>query len=267
MNVSRETEATAAPQLLPPSPATNDNQIISSADHDPQPGRGLDGNEFWPDQGLNRLLGLVGSCNTDAFDEVDCLEILFYCGSRRRDARRLAKEAINTYGSLAKVYGRPDWELRERLGLDRLETSLLAITKSNMRYILTPAPLDRQEVASPAALRDYLALDLREAEQETLRVLYLDRKGRIIEDEVMARGTVDAVQTHPREICRQALRYCASSLILAHNHLSDDPTPSRADIDTTSRVRSALQFIDVVLHDHIIIARRSCFSMRAQGIL
>ncbi len=243
------------------------NQAIPLAGFKPMAPYTLGTNEPWPDQGLNRVLATIESINADELNEIDCLEMLFYLSSKRQDARQLAEVAIFTYGSLAKVFQRPSKELRERLGVDHSVTALLAIAKSSMKFILAPEVSDRQELPSYAALMDYLALDLRGAEQEILRVLYLDTKNKIIKDEEMARGTVDTVSIHPKEVAKRALAYCASSVILAHNHLGDDPTPSSDDIKATVQTQGALQLIDVILHDHVVIARKRCFSMQQQGLI
>lgn len=247
--------------------AVINNTTIHLAGVRPPAPYSLSTNESWPDTGLNRILATVENFNTDELTEVECLEMLFYLSSRRPDARCVAEAAIETYGSLAKVFQRPAKELREFLGMDRSMTALLSIAKSSLKFVLAPKSFDRQELNSYAALMNYVALDLREVEQEILRVIYLDTKCRIIKDEEMARGTVDAVSIYPKEIARRALAYCASSVVLAHNHLGDDPTPSQADVRATAQTKGALDLLDIALHDHVVIARRSCFSMREQGLV
>ena len=72
-------------------------------------------------------------------------------------------------------------------------------------------------------------------ENEEFRVLFLDRKNKLIADEVQQRGTVDHTPVYPREVVKRALELGASAIILVHNHPSGDPTPSRADIEMTRR--------------------------------
>ncbi len=244
-----------------------DNQTIPLAGAKKMAPYSLGTSEPWPDKGLNRILATVENFDTDQLSEVECLEMLFYLSSRRRDARRVAEAAIETYGSLAKVFQRPGKELREILGMDHSMTALLAIAKSSLKFILTPDLSDRQELRSYAALMNYVTLDLRGAEQEILRVIYLDTKSRIIKDEEMARGTVDCVSIYPKEVAKRAATYCASSVILAHNHLGDDPTPSPQDVEATMRTKGALQLFDIALLDHVIIARSRCFSMQEQDMI
>lgn len=243
------------------------DDIIPLAKAKPRAAYALGTNEPWPDQGLNRILSIVENFNIGDIDEIECLEMLFYLSSKRGDVRQLAEAAIQTYGSLGKVFERPGKELRELLGFDHSMTALLAVAKTSMQFILANELPARQEVSSYTALLNYLALDLRHAEQETLRVLYLDNKCKIIKDEEMARGTVNAVSLYPTEIAKRAVAHGASFIVLAHNHLGDDPKPSRDDIEATQQTKRALQIFDIVLHDHVIIARNSCFSMNEQKLI
>ena len=243
------------------------NQPISLAGAKRMAAYELGANGPWPDQGLNRVLAAIDSFDSGNLSEVECLEMLFYLSSRRPDSRRLAESAMETYGSLAKVFARSGKELRENLGLDHSMTAQLAIWKTTLKYALLKDVPGRKDLSSYAALMDYLTLGMREAEQEILRVIYLDAKNRIIKDEEMARGTVDAVSIYPKEIAKRAMAYCASSIILAHNHLSDDPTPSNTDIQATVKTKGALGLLDIVLHDHVIIARNHCFSMQQQRLI
>jgi DNA repair protein RadC len=69
---------------------------------------------------------------------------------------------------------------------------------------------------------------------EAFRVLFLDKKNRLLRDEVLQSGTVDHTPVYPREVVKRALELGASAMILVHNHPSGDPTPSLADIEMTA---------------------------------
>ena len=232
-----------------------------------EPNYALTADESWPNQNLNRVLVASEGGNTDHFSEVDCLEMLFYLSSRRMDARQIAEVAIKTYGSLAKVFQRSGRELRETMCMDHSMTGLLAILKSSMKYIISPGSPSRRELPSYAALVEYLALDFRGAEEEILRVIYLDGMNKIIRDEEMARGTVNQVPIYPKEVAKRAILSCASSVILAHNHLGDDPTPSRRDVEATIKTKRALESLDINLYDHVIISHKRCFSMEEKHLI
>jgi DNA repair protein RadC len=116
-------------------------------------------------------------------------------------------------------------------------------------------------------LLDYCHVALAHEPVEAVRVLYLDRKNRLMRDEQVARGTVDHIPLYPREVVKRALELGASALIVVHNHPSGDPTPSRGDIATTRQLQEAATALGLVLHDHLIVARQGHTSFRAEGLL
>jgi len=104
-------------------------------------------------------------------------------------------------------------------------------------------------------------------EREEFRILFLDRKNVLIADEAQGTGTVDHVPVYPREIMKRALELNASAIILAHNHPSGDPTPSRADIEMTKQIVEVAKPLGVTVHDHVIIAREMDASFKALGLM
>ncbi len=96
-------------------------------------------------------------------------------------------------------------------------------------------------------------------------MLYLDRRNRIISDELLSTGTVDHVPVYPREVIKRALMLNACALILIHNHPSGDPDPSHTDIAMTKEVQKACQALGLVLHDHIIVGAGREVSLRGRG--
>ena len=102
---------------------------------------------------------------------------------------------------------------------------------------------------------------------EQFRVLFLDRKNRLIADEVLGQGTVDRAPVYPREILKRALAHESTAIILAHNHPSGDPTPSQSDIDMTKEIVQACKPISVTVHDHLIIGRDNIASFKTLGLM
>jgi DNA repair protein RadC len=120
---------------------------------------------------------------------------------------------------------------------------------------------------SPQSIAGYLHAYLSHRPIEEIWVAYLDAGNHLLADEIVGRGTVGEAKLYPRELLRRALEIGATSLILAHNHPGGDPMPSRADIAATRRLRRAAAALDIVLHDHLIVARSGWISFRAQGLL
>jgi DNA repair protein RadC len=109
--------------------------------------------------------------------------------------------------------------------------------------------------------------DIASHKQEHFIVLTLDSGHRLISKRVVFIGTVNSIQAHPREIYAPAIDDRASGIIVAHNHPSGDPTPSRDDISTTQQLVAAGMMLCIKLHDHIIIAGEKYFSFQAEGML
>jgi DNA repair protein RadC len=122
-------------------------------------------------------------------------------------------------------------------------------------------------IGSWDVLSDYLSTAYAGERREVFRVLFLDRKNRLIRDEAMGHGTVDHVPVYPREVLRRALELDASAIILAHNHPSGDPHPSQADIAMTAEIAKACNVIGITLHDHVIVGSGSNASLRALGLI
>ncbi|MCA6237922.1 MAG: DNA repair protein RadC, partial [Phenylobacterium sp.] len=125
----------------------------------------------------------------------------------------------------------------------------------------------RTVITSWTQLSAYLRTAMAHEPREQFRVLFLDRRNQLIADEAMNEGTVDHAPVYPREVVRRALELSASALILAHNHPSGDPTPSRADIDMTREVIEAAKVLRLSVHDHVIVGRDGLTSFRAQGLI
>lgn len=120
---------------------------------------------------------------------------------------------------------------------------------------------------STDALVRYLRRDMTHLDREFFRVFFLDGDNRLLADRVMWAGTVNNVQVHPREVIREIIALSATSVIIAHNHPRGLPLPSMDDVHVTFRLVQVCASFDVVVQDHLIIAERGVFSMRADGLL
>lgn len=100
-----------------------------------------------------------------------------------------------------------------------------------------------------------------------IRIIFLNKKNELLADEIQQSGTVDHTPAYPREIMKRALELGATALILVHNHPSGDPKPSQADIDMTREIVQAAKTFNIIIHDHIIIARKGHTSLKSEGLM
>lgn len=127
--------------------------------------------------------------------------------------------------------------------------------------------VEREVIASSASLEAYLRVRLSGLPREQFRVLFLDKRNRLIADEALGDGTIDHAPVYPREIVRRALQLDACALILTHNHPSGDATPSAADIAMTKAVITTCNTMGIQVHDHVVVGGRNVVSLRGQGLL
>ena len=120
---------------------------------------------------------------------------------------------------------------------------------------------------SPAAVTQYLTIKLAELEHEIFGVLLLDNSHRLIEDQVMFRGTVDGAHVYPREVIKEVLSVNAAAVIFYHNHPSGNLTPSRTDEAITAKLIDALRLIEVRVLDHFIVGGMNTYSFADHGLI
>ena len=103
--------------------------------------------------------------------------------------------------------------------------------------------------------------------KEFFITLYLNTKNGIIKQEVVSVGSLSANAVHPREVFRTACVVSASSIIVAHNHPSGDPAPSREDIEITKKLAEAGKMIGIELLDHVILGQDTNYGFKESGML
>jgi DNA repair protein RadC len=102
---------------------------------------------------------------------------------------------------------------------------------------------------------------------EQFRMLFLDKKNKLIADEVQQTGTVDHTPVYPREVIKRALEHSASAVILVHNHPSGDPAPSAADVQMTRQIVDIARPMGIAVHDHIIIGKTQHASLKGLRLI
>lgn len=124
-------------------------------------------------------------------------------------------------------------------------------------------------VSSPKAVGVLLndLYDLENEPCENVIMLMLDTKNKVIGTHLVSKGTVNACLIDPRTVLQVALLGNAVSIIVAHNHPSGDPSPSKEDIHITKRLNDACKIVGVSLLDHIIIGHGRQMSLKEEGVL
>ena len=126
-----------------------------------------------------------------------------------------------------------------------------------------------EPLTSPNEVLAYLdTLDIASADREVFVVLHLDTRNRVVAHETTSIGSQNASLVHPREVFKAAILKGATSIILAHNHPSGDPAPSKEDIDLTHRLVEAGGLMGIQVLDHVVVAPPGeSVSMKELGIV
>jgi DNA repair protein RadC len=121
-------------------------------------------------------------------------------------------------------------------------------------------PISSPPIANPARVRlggandvNEQLSDIRGEDREHFVVFDLNVRHGVIARRTVHIGTLTGVEVHPREIFKGAIINSAAAVIVAHNHPSGDPSPSRADIEMTGRLREVGDLCGIPLLDHVVV--------------
>lgn len=214
-----------------------------------------------------RLRSRFLTAGPEALADYELLELLLFTALPRKDTKPLAKTLIDTFGSFAEVISTDKDKLLAVEGMGESAVASLKAVQAGAQRLLRAGVMDRPVISSWMALIDYCTAQMAYEDTEQFRILFLDKKNKLIADEAQQKGTVDHTPVYPREVVKRALELNASAIIMVHNHPSGDPTPSQPDKDMTAKVKEALSAVGLILHDHVVIGRGRHLSFRQEGLL
>ena len=204
----------------------------------------------------------------DSMADYELLEMLLALAIPRRDVKEKAKDLIKHFGSYANVVSAPQNKLYD-YGLSVNVVSAIKLVKASAKRFAWHNLKETNEpiIANMDYLLEYYTNAMAYLEVEEFRVMFLDAKLQVLKEEVMQKGSVNSVQVHPREIVKAAIKYNATSVVLAHNHPSGKLQPSHNDLEMTKKIIDALKTIDVLVGDHLIITKQGYYSFLESGLL
>lgn len=183
-------------------------------------------------------------------------------------SRIVSRRLVERFGTLPDVLSTPPELLQEVNGVDAAVCELLATTLEVAQTIARERlPTNRPILSSWSELLTYCHIQMSFQQEEQFRVLFMDRKLRLIADEVLGSGDAAFVPIVPRQILRRAIQFAASGILLIHNHPSGDPSPSSMDVKTTEDVCASAACLGIAVHDHVIVGRSGYVSLKARGLM
>lgn len=202
-----------------------------------------------------------------ALSNAELIAVLFRTGSRSEGAVALAERLLRTFGDIRRLARASLEELQEIKGVGRVKAiELKAALELGKRMVHHKDPT-RPRINSAKDLALVLMGEFKEYETERFVSVLLNTKNEHLKTVEISRGGLDNTPALPHDVFRQAVRDGAHGLIVAHNHPSGDPEPSRADVELTRRLASSAEILGVRFLDHVIFGDKRWVSLKERGLM
>lgn len=214
-----------------------------------------------------RMRRQMKTSGMDSLSDVQVLEVALYYAIARRDTNEIANALLRRFGSLSGVLEAPRAELLKIDGVGESAADLLLLfIQMERRHLMDRA--GRETILDTTyKCAQYLMPRFIGEQEEVVYLLCLDAKCKALDCSLIHRGAVNMTAISVRKIVKAALDHNATSVVVAHNHPSGLALPSREDRATTLALKAALDAVDVVLVDHVIVADEDFVSLADDGLL
>jgi DNA repair protein RadC len=206
-----------------------------------------------------------------ALTDPELIAILLRTGVTGKNVVDLARELLAVYGSLRELSRCSVDELSKIRGVGPAK-ALHLVAAFGLGQRLAHETLSKQKIDSPELVNELVGAEMRMLRKESLRVILLDTRYRLIRTQEVSLGSGNESIAHPREVFHPAVVSSAYAVIVVHNHPSGDASPSQADHSLTRRLAEAAELMQIKLLDHIIIGAPAdgnpgYFSFKEAGVL
>lgn len=201
----------------------------------------------------------------DNFEELYVLELLLYYSIPRVDTNPIAHALLEHFGSLTAVFEASPAELQKVPGVGKEVATFLTLIPQVGRYYQIKRAEPGDILRTIEQCGRYLVPYFYGRENETVFLLCLDAKCKVLGCKLVGEGSVNSASIPIRRVVEIALNTNATTVILAHNHPSGLAIPSDDDVQTTLRVARAMDAVEITLADHIVVADDDFVSMAQSG--
>lgn len=203
-----------------------------------------------------------------SLSDAELLAILIRAGSRTESAVALSKRILhgcdNDLNQLARL-GISDLSKFRGMGEVKAISIIAALELGRRRKALPSS--DSLQINTSIDVYEALASQFKDLNHEEFWILLLNRANKVTSKHLISKGGQAGTIADPKIIFNIALENHAASIILAHNHPSGNLKPSHSDIELTKKLRTAGQFLDLPVLDHLIITDQGFLSFADEGIL
>ncbi len=218
----------------------------------------------------DRVRDRFDSTGLEGFADHEVLEMLLHFVFKQKDTKALAKDLINEFGSLEKVFAANAEQIKQIKGMGPVAARLVAAVREiSLLLGRRRAMAVDATISNGSDLIRYLGEAMQNLPEEQLRVIFVNNANRIIKDEVLSKGVEDQTAVFPRQIMKRAMTLHATGIIVVHNHPTGQLRPSNADLVITRSLVAAAEALAIRMLDHLIVGNedKGYFSFRENGLL
>lgn len=195
--------------------------------------------------------------------ETELLSLTF----RESADTQVVKSLLTRINAMEELLNITVQELEAIEGMEEGTAEQFTAAMELSRRIYSAPPRKTKMMNRPEDVADYLMPQLRYKDRERFLCIYLNNKNHFMFTETISIGGLTSSIAHSREVFKPAVKRSAAALILAHNHPSGDPSPSKEDIAVTQKLIKAGDILGIMVLDHIIIGDQQWISLKQAGLL
>ena len=197
----------------------------------------------------------------------ELLAVIIRTGTKEYSARDLAEKLLTEMGGLRNLALSNVAELAAFHGMGEAKAIQVLAAFELGRRLFTLEAESLPVIRSPRDAAPLFMSTLRYQQKEFFLAAHLNTKNQVITVETISIGTLNSSLVHPRELFKSAVKNSSAALIMAHNHPSGDPEPSKEDLQLTKRLQQAGELMGIAVLDHLIIGGDRFISLKERGLM
>ena len=195
----------------------------------------------------------------ESLSDLELVALILQSGNKNRSVFEIASDVLKESEGLSKLMSMHVNTLMQIQGIREVKAlQLLASVELSKRVIRSK--VYHASIMRPEDVIEWFEFEYGSLPQECFIALYLDTKSKLISHRVLFKGTLNESVVHPREVFKEAFLQNANSVLIAHNHPSGDPTPSKEDVMITRKIKEIAMIHGIRLVDHLIVGVNSYYS-------
>ena len=203
----------------------------------------------------------------EALSDAELIAILLGNGTTNKSALDLAKELLDTCDKNLEQLARKDISQISKsikgIGPAKATTIVVALELGRRKNIA--AALEKKVFLNSKQVADFFIPILGDKNIEEFYIVFLNNANKLISYQKHSTGGSTSTIVEPKLIVQKCLNNNAKNIFIIHNHPSGQLQPSQADFNITQKIKTACNFFDIIVKDHIIITNNGYYSFADEG--